>query len=554
MNGLLPQLGLVGILVLLNAGFAGTELALVSLREGQLQRLEQRSATGAVLARLAREPNRFLATIQIGITLAGFLASAAAAVSLAEPLVEPLGFLGQAAEPAAITAVTLILAYVTLVFGELAPKRVAMQRAERWGLLAARPLAVMSTITRPAVWMLSHSTDIAVRLMGGDPSRQREEVTEEELRDMVAAQTSFTPKQRLIIDGAFEISERTLHEVLRPRRDVFVLDADAPATEALRLLADSGYSRAPATIRRILRLCPIPVWVLRPGFTGSRILAAIDPDDDPNLNQLILELAQSQAERYDGELHVVHSWEPYGATMMPELLRAYASAAEAAHREAFDRTLATAHLPSGTHSHLVGGTLLRSITGLINLYRIDLLVMGSVGRAGLDGIITGNTAEQLFKEVRCSVLVVKPPGFVSPIDALRRIHAAEQCVLAGEVRRAREAPRRGKTREPTQPRQDPQPLLARHHRHSSPPRQGPAGRGHTQPCEQTPNHLAGHGNRWKNRSPGLIMGSSAERILDHVQCSIIAVKPEGFVSPVSGRRSRALGRRSRTSEPAPERE
>lgn len=245
MNALLPQLGLVGVLVLLNAAFAGTELALVSLREGQLQRLEQRSGTGAVLARLAREPNRFLATIQIGITLAGFLASAAAAVSLAEPLIEPLGFLGRAAEPAAITAVTLILAYVTLVFGELAPKRVAMQRAERWGLLAARPLAVMSTITRPAVWMLSRSTDIAVRLMGGDPSRQREEVTEEELRDMVAAQTSFTPKQRLIIEGAFEISERTLHEVLRPRRDVFVLNGDAPASEALRLLADSGHSRAP---------------------------------------------------------------------------------------------------------------------------------------------------------------------------------------------------------------------------------------------------------------------------------------------------------------------
>jgi putative hemolysin len=244
-NSLLPQLGLVGVLVLLNAGFAGTELALVSLREGQLQRLEQRSATGAVLASLAREPNRFLATIQIGITLAGFLASAAAAVSLAEPLIDPLAFLGRAAEPVAITVVTLILAYVTLVFGELAPKRVAMQRAERWGLLAARPLAVMSSLTRPAVWMLSHSTDIAVRLMGGDPSRQREEITEQELRDMVAAQSSFTPKQRLIIEGAFEISERTLHEVLRPRREVLVLDADSPVSEALRLLAESGHSRAP---------------------------------------------------------------------------------------------------------------------------------------------------------------------------------------------------------------------------------------------------------------------------------------------------------------------
>lgn len=248
MEGVLPQLGLVIVLVALNAAFAGTEMALVSLREGQLQRLEQQSSAGAVLAGLAREPNRFLATIQIGITLAGLLASAAAAVSLAEPLVEHLSFLGSMAEPVAVTLVTLVLAYVTLVFGELAPKRVAMQRAERWGLLAARPLAFISTITRPAVWFLSRSTDVVVRLLGGDPGRQREDVTEEELRDMVAVQPFFTDKQRLIIDGAFEIADRSLRAVLRPRRDVFVLDSEAPIGEALVALADSGYSRAPVGV------------------------------------------------------------------------------------------------------------------------------------------------------------------------------------------------------------------------------------------------------------------------------------------------------------------
>jgi putative hemolysin len=141
--------------------------------------------------------------------------------------------------------VTLLLSYVTLVFGELAPKRVALQRAERWALLAARPLSVMATVTRPVVWLLSRSTDVAVRLMGGDPSLQREEVTEAEIRELVGTQTTFTPKQRLIIDGAFEISERTLDEVLRPRPDVFVLDADLPASRALQELAKSGHSRAP---------------------------------------------------------------------------------------------------------------------------------------------------------------------------------------------------------------------------------------------------------------------------------------------------------------------
>jgi putative hemolysin len=109
MSDIWLQLGLVAVLVVVNASFAGTELALVSLREGQLQGLERRSATGANLVRLARQPNRFLATIQIGITLAGFLASATAAVALAGPLEEHLGFLGAAAGPVSVVLVTLAL-------------------------------------------------------------------------------------------------------------------------------------------------------------------------------------------------------------------------------------------------------------------------------------------------------------------------------------------------------------------------------------------------------------------------------------------------------------
>ncbi len=252
MGDVWPQLLLVAILVLVNAAFAGTELALVSLRESQLQRLEEGSATGAVLARLARQPNQFLATIQVGITLAGFLASAAAAVSLAEPLEAPLSFLGGAAGPASVIIVTLVLAYFTLVFGELAPKRIAMQRAEKWGLVMARPLDVLSTITKPVVWLLSKSTDIAVKLLGGDPNLQREEVSGEELRDMVAIHENFPVDQRRIIDGAFEIAERTLDEVMVPRNDVVVIDAEATCDDALALLIETGHSRAPVAEKRNL--------------------------------------------------------------------------------------------------------------------------------------------------------------------------------------------------------------------------------------------------------------------------------------------------------------
>ena len=245
MDGYGTQILLVLVLVLLNAVFAGSEMALVSLRDSQLRRLERTSRAGRTLARLAHDPNRFLATIQIGITLAGFLASAAAAVSLAKPLIGPLGFLGGAAEPVAVLLVTIVLTFVTLVLGELAPKRIAMQRAEGWALLAARPIDVLSTASRPVVWLLSQTSDVVVRLAGGDPRARREEITTEELRDLVAGQRGFTLEQRTIISGAFEIADRILREILVPRRDVTTLAADTHAEEGLRLLLAAGHTRAP---------------------------------------------------------------------------------------------------------------------------------------------------------------------------------------------------------------------------------------------------------------------------------------------------------------------
>src|SRR5215207_1011657 len=156
MSGYWFNVALVVVLVLVNAGFAGSEMALISLRDGQLKQLERAATpTGLRLVRLARDPNRFLATIQIGITLAGFLASATAAVALAEPLAPALTFLGGAAEAVAIALVTLVLTFFTLVFGELAPKRLAMQRALPWAKLVAKPLDGLSTASRPAVWLLA---------------------------------------------------------------------------------------------------------------------------------------------------------------------------------------------------------------------------------------------------------------------------------------------------------------------------------------------------------------------------------------------------------------
>lgn len=240
------NIALVFFLVLINAAFAGSEMALISLREGQLKQLDKEGTRPALrLVRLARDPNRFLATIQIGITLAGFLASATAAVNLAEPLVPALGFLGGAAEFVAVAGVTLILTFLTLVLGELAPKRLAMQMAMPWAKAVARPLDLLSTLSRPVVWMLGVATNAVVRLLGGRAEAANEELTPEELREIVTTHQGLGPEQREIITGAFDIQERTLREVLVPRSQTLFLRHSMPVAEARNLLAQQGHSRAP---------------------------------------------------------------------------------------------------------------------------------------------------------------------------------------------------------------------------------------------------------------------------------------------------------------------
>jgi putative hemolysin len=146
-----------------------------------------------------------------------------------------------------VVLVTAVLTFATLVLGELAPKRLAMQRAERWGLLVARPLDLFAMLSRPAVWLLSRTTNLVVRMFGGDPRAAREEVDSDELREQMLTQRNFSAQQREIMSGAFEIADRTLREILVPRGVVTSLPADLPIGDGLRRLADAGLSRAPVT-------------------------------------------------------------------------------------------------------------------------------------------------------------------------------------------------------------------------------------------------------------------------------------------------------------------
>jgi putative hemolysin len=246
MDGSWARIAAVGALILVNAAFSGSEIALLSLNEGQIRRLERRGGRGRLVARLARDPNQYLATVQIGITLTGFLASATAALTLAgafEPALRP--FLGGAASAVAVILVTLALTFVTLVVGELAPKRLAMQVPERWALVAAGPLAAIGRIARPAVWVLGVATNGVVRALGGSAEQRRAEMSLEEFRHLVAGQASMTTMQKNIIVGAVEAGERPLRDVLVPRPAVFVLDRGMTTGAAIERLAAAAHHRAP---------------------------------------------------------------------------------------------------------------------------------------------------------------------------------------------------------------------------------------------------------------------------------------------------------------------
>lgn len=244
------NVGLVLLFIVVGGVFAGTELALVSLRESQVNRLAQQSARGARVAKVARDPNRFLAAVQIGVTLAGFFSAAYGASTLADdfaPLFVGLGLSEGAADATALVVLTLLIAYLSLVLGELVPKRLALQRAGTVALVVGPPLDRFASLMRPFVWVLSVSTNAVVRLLGGDPRATSEEMTEEELRDLVIAHESLPADERRILSDVFDAADRSLGEVMRPRVEVAFLDDDLTVAQAVAATKARPYSRYPVT-------------------------------------------------------------------------------------------------------------------------------------------------------------------------------------------------------------------------------------------------------------------------------------------------------------------
>ncbi|MCJ1715265.1 hemolysin family protein [Curtobacterium sp. VKM Ac-2922] len=238
--------GLVVVFVLVGGVFAAAEIALVSLRESQLQQLEHRGSRGARVAALGRDPNRFLSAVQIGVTVAGFFSAAYGASSIAPdiaPLFTGLGLEQGAAETVALVAMTLVIAYLSLVFGELVPKRLALQRAEGFSMAVAPTLDRFAILMRPAIWVLSKSTDAVVRLLGGDPDARSESMSTEELRGLVSDHDAIDEQGRRIARSALDAQGRILRESMRPWYDVATLDGGQRIDAATDVALDLGHTR-----------------------------------------------------------------------------------------------------------------------------------------------------------------------------------------------------------------------------------------------------------------------------------------------------------------------
>jgi putative hemolysin len=240
----LVVLALIGV----EALFVATEICLISLRESQIKAIATKGRGGAAVARLTADPNRYLAAVQIGVTLTSLLSSAYGAVTLSRAAADGLKSLGAGSGLAGVLGfllVTIAISFVTLVLGELAPKRIALQRAEATARLTGLPLDHFARLMRPVIWLLSVSTNAVVRLVGGDPGTARESMTEEELRGLVSSHESLGRDERRLIGEVFEASDRRLREVLVPRTEVQFLDAATTVAQAWRTVREGPHSRYP---------------------------------------------------------------------------------------------------------------------------------------------------------------------------------------------------------------------------------------------------------------------------------------------------------------------
>ena len=245
---LVGDIATVGALIVLASLFVAAEIALISLRDSQIRQLSTKGRRGARVALLAQNPNRFLAAAQVGVTVCGFLSAALGAEKIGGyviPWLEGLGISHSWSTTLSLVGITLVIAYFSLVFGELVPKRLALCRSEQIALAAAPSIDFIAKLFRPIIWLLSKSTDFVVRAFGVDPKEQRSAISEEELLDLVAGHAALTDEERDIVEEVFNASERQVHEVMVPRTEVDFMDGSLTVGKAISLAVEKAHSRYP---------------------------------------------------------------------------------------------------------------------------------------------------------------------------------------------------------------------------------------------------------------------------------------------------------------------
>ncbi len=251
----LIQFALIVILVLFNAFFAASEIAIVSVRKTRMRQLaeEQKNHRAQAVMRLAESPSRFLATIQVGVTLAGFFASAIGAIAAVATVQNflsqaPIPLIAQASAPIAVTVVTLSVAFFTLLFGELVPKNIAVTYAEGIALSVAKPIEWIAVIFMPFVAILTWMTDIILVSLGSKERAQIPEISEEEIRSIIEAgeeEGIVEPMELKMIEGVFDFGETVVREIMVPRIDIIAIPRQASIEDALNVFLQAGFTRLP---------------------------------------------------------------------------------------------------------------------------------------------------------------------------------------------------------------------------------------------------------------------------------------------------------------------
>ena len=238
--------------MLANGVFAGAELALLSVRKTRLQELlEQGSGAARAVQALRDNPERFLATVQIGITVVGSTAAAFGGASIARRLIEPLAAIGipaERSEEVAFALVVGLVSYLSLVLGELVPKSLALRYAESYALLIGRPLSGLSRLMKPIVWLLTFSSNLVLRFFGDRTSFTESRLSSDELQQLVeeaARSGSLHPRSGEIASRAFDLAELTVADIMVPRGKVVALRRHASPEEVRRVLLEEGHSRMP---------------------------------------------------------------------------------------------------------------------------------------------------------------------------------------------------------------------------------------------------------------------------------------------------------------------